>query len=88
MDGQKRYAVIYVSIDYEEFKTETYKGCTLRNNSSSELVRINTNQPELDFELIVAVAHELSDTVICFSSCDHYFMDIDSDITDELEDTF
>ena len=75
----KRY---YLSVDYEECNTKSYKGIVIRESRDEdfkEIIRVNTGSVELDERRALHKLYDLVGEVNVqyMSSYDHYFMDFD-----------
>lgn len=70
-----------IHIDYEEFKTETYNGVQVFDENR-KITLFNTGDYEKDYNDAVDFATKRSKEVICMSSVDHFFMDLNYDEDD------
>lgn len=66
--SQSTDELVYVSVDYEEFKPETFRGFVVAHGGESS--RFD------DWDAAVSHANSLSKRVLYMSSCDNYAADI------------
>ena len=72
----------FLSIDYDEGNTKSYRGITIKDyddGKTVEFVRVNTGSPQLDEKRALRKLFELVGNVeVCYlSSYDNYYMDLD-----------
>ena len=77
-------STLFVRVDYEEYKPETYNGVYVTDHEVNKIIQINTNNFEFDYAMVLQFISEYQKynkeikNVARTSSIDHYAMDRNS----------